>query len=538
MMPANGGQGMRVLIIDGYVDEPGNLGVPPYFGIYPRYLAGAAESAGAEADYFTIDDWRGEGIPLEGYDAAAIIGGTAVPGKYLAAMPASPQELERLFASLFTKRFPIVPVGPMTACTGGDPVARFHDIIKNGEAKDRKMTMAEWNDWAVRGALLAKKAFRGKPMMAEVETYRGCVRYFTGGCSFCIEPSKGKPVFRKPKDVVREIKALCGAGMEHIRLGGQTCIFSYMADGVGKTETPKPSPESIEELFSSIKKSAPDLRTLHVDNGNPAVIAENLKEARKVAHLLVEYCTSGNVVALGLESADPVVAKENNLNSTADQAFKAIKLLNEVGGERGENGLPKLLPGINFLGGLKGETQNTYKLNLAFLESILLSKLLIRRINVRQVKWQSATGRRFFDRTSFLRFKEAVRERIDNPMLSKLVPEGTVLREVYTELHDGNTTFGRQMGSYPLLVGIPYKMDLGVWLDVTIVGHGKRSVTGVEHPINVNTANVRALEALPGIGRKRALRLFHKRPMDNWNDVLNALDDEDAARRIEDLITF
>ncbi|MCK4718043.1 MAG: hypothetical protein KAT70_05180, partial [Thermoplasmata archaeon] len=325
-----------------------------------------------------------------------------------------------------------------------------------------------------------------------------------------------------------------------------------------------------------------------VDNANPAVIASHPEESEEIAKLLVEHCTAGNVVALGLESADPVVAAENDLYATPKQTLDAIKMLNRVGGERGDTGLPELLPGINFLGGLKGETKQTYDLNLAFLEDITYSKLLLRRINIRQVAWSAemlrgriggdggggkrgrgvggetgsggkkgggvggtevgmrwgregarAGGKRggngagkFFDRTRFLRFKESVRERIDRPMLRRLLPEGVILKDVYLEINDGNVTFGRQMGTYPLLVGIPYKMETGEWVDVAITSHGRRSVTGISYPMDINNAPVRALEALPGIGRKRALRIFHKRPIRTEEELVLALEEKDVVDRV------
>jgi len=39
---------MRVLIIDGYVDEPACLGVPPYMSPDPRYIAGALVEKGIQ----------------------------------------------------------------------------------------------------------------------------------------------------------------------------------------------------------------------------------------------------------------------------------------------------------------------------------------------------------------------------------------------------------------------------------------------------------------------------------------------------------
>lgn len=38
-------------------------------------------------------------------------------------------------------------------------------------------------------------------------------------------------------------------------------------------------------------------------------------------------------------------------------------------------------------------------------------------------------------------------------------------------------TFGRQMGSYPILVGISEKLPLGEFVDVRVTGHGFRSIS-------------------------------------------------------------
>ena len=51
----------------------------------------------------------------------------------------------------------------------------------------------------------------------------------------------------------------------------------------------------------------------------------------------------------------------------------AVKLLNEVGSKRGTNGMPELLPGLNFVFGLEGETKKTFELNYNFLQNIFIS---------------------------------------------------------------------------------------------------------------------------------------------------------------------
>ena len=46
---------MTYTILDCYTDEPAGLGVPPYLGIYPRYVAGYLNE---DVNYITIDDLR------------------------------------------------------------------------------------------------------------------------------------------------------------------------------------------------------------------------------------------------------------------------------------------------------------------------------------------------------------------------------------------------------------------------------------------------------------------------------------------------
>ena len=50
----------RVVILDGYTDEPAGLGVPPYIGTYPRLIAGAfwLYDKSIKINYYTIDEVR------------------------------------------------------------------------------------------------------------------------------------------------------------------------------------------------------------------------------------------------------------------------------------------------------------------------------------------------------------------------------------------------------------------------------------------------------------------------------------------------
>lgn len=529
---------MKALLLDGYTDEPACLGVPPFISPYARLAFGALASAGAEVAYATIDQCRSRTVRLERYDLLAVIRNIAVPGKYLRGMPASDKELLEI-ASSFSGRSAAslgvaienVPSNLRAAfdhLATGDFDASIHDLATKGEFVHRRRTYEEWNSWLARGAsACAHHPDYGGPLIAEVQMYRGCVRYISGGCKFCIEPLFGDVQFRGPSDILAEVEALANAGVRNFRLGAQSCVYCYMSDETGTSETPTPNPGAISKLLKGVQAVArPEV--FHLDNANPAVIAEHPKESREVTKAIAEYCTSGNVLAFGLESADPKVASANNLNATAEQTLKAIELVNEIGAARGPTGLPLVLPGINFVCGLDGETKETYRLNLEFLREVASRGLMLRRINIRQVIPSRGEFPGVRSKADFSKFKRAVREEIDGPLLERLVPDRTILRSVYAEVREGGRTYGRQVGTYPLLVSIPYAVEIGTRIDVAITGRGFRSVNGVEHPTDANTATLSMLEAIPGIGKRRAMSIVRKRPFTTEAGLWQLFDEPNA----------
>ena len=565
----NSNERMKIAILDCYIDEPTCLGVPPYISPYPRYIAGAIWSVDKSIDvrYLTIDDLRKEtekSKTIEEVEILVVIAGMIVPGKYLSTYPAHPKEIRRYLENL-AKPIKIlcgpaavfgfgVGGGSKTKELGelfdfvvkGDPEIFIRDFLKEGESVDldaRRESAREIRDFAIKGAAIVKQ-HQNYPdyLIAEIETYRGCPRSISGGCSFCAEPLKGLPDFRLAEDIVEEIRALYDNGVRHFRIGNQPCIFSYNAKDVGKEEFPRPNPEAVERLFRGIRRVAPNLKTLHIDNANPGVIARYPEESKKIAKIICKYHTPGDVAAFGVESADPKVIKENNLKAYPEDVIKAVEILNEVGSKRGYNGLPELLPGLNFVFGLKGESKETFVRNFNLLKEILDRGLMIRRINLRQVI--PLPGTRMYEigekiikkhREIFRRFKKKVREEIDRKMLKRILPLGTVMRDVYTEMHIGKITFARQLGSYPILVGIPGKLDLRKFIDVKVIDYGYRSITAIPYPLEINKIPIETLEAIPGIGRKRALRIARARPISGRKDLLNILDDENIARKLMDL---
>jgi radical SAM superfamily enzyme with C-terminal helix-hairpin-helix motif len=123
---------------------------------------------------------------------------------------------------------------------------------------------------------------------------------------------------------------------------------------------------------------------------------------------------------------------------------------------------------------------------MKWLRRILDEGLMLRRINIRQVNIFEGTplhrevGNKFIKKNKkyYWKWRNKVRQEIDYPMLKRVAPEGTLMRKVRTEIYDGKTTFGRQIGTYPLIVGIKGRIGLNEFVDVEVKSHMLRSITG------------------------------------------------------------
>ena len=542
------------LILDGYEDEPTAFGVPPYVGFHIRYVCGVLEQHKIDYTYMTIDQWRltsqqeREDL-LRNTEGFVCIAGAVVPGRYIRGTPISrkestelirllPRDIPALFGGWAVrgwKQQGWLPLRSNLFLAVQDTDATLNQFLKNGTWKHERRNAEEWTTWAQLGATskavthhpdLGTDEKKG-PLTYEVEVYQGCVR-FKRGCKFCIEPKKGIPIWRTPEDIIREVKLAHDSGVQHVRLGGMTDTYTYMAEGVKDLEYPIPNPEPIAQLLHGLREDD-RLGILHTDNGNPSIIAENIEPSTEITKTLVETLSDGAVLSFGLESADPSVHAANWLNCDAQQLKTALRLINQYGRGRGERGLPKLLPGLNFIAGLNGERPETYDMNLNLLRELRNEGLLLRRINIRQVEGE---GFQEIPQSEFKQFKSAVRETIDTPLLQELFPLGHVLRDVHWETHDGRTrlpvhlteehtgkhihgraglTFGRQIGAYPILIGVPYHIPLESSSNIMITGHGARSITGVEVGLDINSVTEKQLEAIPGIGKKGAWNLISAR---------------------------
>ena len=534
----------RAVLIDGYIDEPAALGVPPYISPYVRYVYGALRKRDFDVSYPTIDEIRAKNHWNLETDPLVVYGGVTVPGHYLSGSPITLSEVRKIV--LHSKAGLKIIGGPLTRTytLKGGTISRipdiegaiavrgdlwaFLDMYLSGGKPDIYIrdNYALVNELAIFGAELIRNHPKFPNVICEVEVSRGCERM--SFCSFCTEPLlHGRLRSRDVEGILKEIEALCKAGCRAFRLGRSANILAYMAE----KNNFKVLPEALLDLYTGIRNACPSLEVLHTDNANPSFIVSNLPESLRAIETIAKHNTPGDILSFGAESFDPAVTKANNIGSKPEDVKKAIEIVNEIGGFR-EGGIPKLLPGINILYGLIGESEKTYEMNYRFLKDILEEGLLLRRINIRQVMVHPGTPlhhhykqHKFkLKKHLFKQWKDRIRREVDLPMMKKVFPKGTVIRGVIPEEKRGKLLLARPLATYPVLIGTYSKISQKS--DVIIVNHGGRSLTGVKYPFDVNNASYEELTSIEGIGDGRAREIIMKRPFKDIDDMENKLEKE------------
>ncbi|NMB24256.1 MAG: radical SAM protein [Firmicutes bacterium] len=526
-----------IMLVDGYLDEPSCLGVPPYISPQIRYAYGALLDLGIDPSritYVTIDELRRDKDryldTAKRAHAVVVIAGATVPGRYLGGRPISLREISQL--AMDVEPVPLVLGGPIVLCqeavpgvdfTCGEIAATSLQALLGGKAEpdgnDQQLWAARIARFAILGAELTTKHPSFPHVVCELETFRGCPRQ--QNCAFCSEGLKQVRYQRPVEDVVKEVEALARLGNRYYRLGCQTDLFSYGAKA--RQGQLYPEPAVIRDLYQGIRQVAPDLEVLHLDNVNPATIMRDPQASKAIMEIICQYNTPGDVAAFGLESADLAVLTANQVETSPEETLEAIRLMNEIGGQR-RDGIPLLLPGLNLIHGLAGERRETIELNFSYLRGLLEQDLLVRRINIRQVLSWGDYREVKLSPWRFQEYKERVNTEINKPMLQKIFPSGTILRGVHIEEVKGQISFGRQLGSYPILVGIPGEEPIGSILNVVVIDHGYRSITALPVPFHINRASVARLAAIPGMGRRRATRVFLANPIADAHHLEEILD--------------
>ncbi|MEU5417843.1 radical SAM protein [Streptomyces sp. NPDC020667] len=495
-----------LVILDCYTVEPSGLGVPPYLSTYVRNAWSALTAARPDKDvrYLTIDDvrWclaggqpalpppfsdrltysatvnRDRAIALLGEaEAVVVIAGDKVPSVHLHAVNGSEEDISRAMACVRGRRYLLGPLATYAIETPAAYAGLFdalhtHTITSSNEAGGSRTAAPYPQLRADRNSFTGLVEQMPWTPIAEIELYRGCTRRHF--CTFCNEPAKSPlVVHRDVDDVLEEVTQLYAAGVRNFRLGQQTCFFSYQ----GRDE------KAIRTLLGSIRERCPELEVLHIDNADPLAVAAPV--GKRIARTVAEFCTEGNCAPMGIESFDPVVIERNTLTCTPDVLMRAVENVNEAGAERGPGGLPKLLPGLNLIYGLPGETHATHMANLRGLGRIHDAGLLCHRTNVRRARAFPGTplaaeapatvpSAEHFDT-----WKADIDHGWDEPMKQRVYPTGLRLPGMHSYFVDERGTWFRRLGSYSIqVVEKDAAVPVATPADLVVTGHAPRMIYG------------------------------------------------------------
>lgn len=494
------------VIIDCYTDEPSGLGVPPYLGVHSRYLAGSLKKKGKEYYYLTIDDirvsngethyekgtWNKRIINttknkdnaqqiLSDADNIYVVMGCFVEYEYVSAFPPSFKEVEKLLEKYSNKNKVLfyalggselsqkllnktIPDGLFNEIIFGNVYNYFFDKENNKFSPNYDLL----REVAILSADMLKQLSR--PMIIELESATGCNR--KPGCTFCIESIRGLPLqFRDLEHILQEVKALYDNGARYLRIGKQPNFYAYM----------NCDPDEIEKLLKGIRELCPELKTFHIDNVSPHNVPT--REGERITELIVKYCTSGNIAPFGVESFDPKIREVCNLNGSLEDVHNSIAIINKYGKERGEDGMPKFLPGINIIYGLSGQGEKTLKYNLDNFKRILESDCYVRRVFVR--KLTSPYGEQFDEHQvkedgEFEFWKAEIEKNFIFPMLKKVYPIGLELRDIRMEMYKDGNSILRKMGTCPIRILIEGKeLIIDEFYNVKVIGYvSERTLLG------------------------------------------------------------
>jgi len=485
------------IILDCYSDEPSGYGVPLFLGVHQRYISAALNYFGRRHFYLTIDDLRyaknkRKKLPpgntdistlnltlnvnktlklLNEADTIYIVMGCFVDYKYLSALPPKDLELYELIKEFKARKVLFYVLGGKVELPSKflkSPLFKHVDKVVTGLAYNF-LLKGETNSFSPNYDLLAKITKTGAPILdqiglprvIEIESMIGCN---WAKCSFCIERLRGYPVrFREVDDIIADIVASYNYGARYFRIGRNPNFYYYMEQDVPK----------MEALLYGIRSQCPEIKVLHIDNVNPESVVT--PQGHEITKLIVKYCTSGNIAPFGIESFDPKVRKINTLNATVDQIMEAISILNECGREKGENGAPRFLPGVNLIYNLPGQRPETLDYNLYYLRQIMDKGYQTQRLFFR--KCTSPLGVSIEDPTTrgeskeYEEWKQQIYENYAIPMLKRVFPIGTVLKNARVEIwKDGNSVL-RQLGTCPPRIVIKNQLlPIGKEYDVVVRG--------------------------------------------------------------------
>ena len=477
----------KTVILDCYTDEPSGYGVRPYLGTHQIHLAQALSYKKETFSYLTIDDLRyanGEKETentnirtlnttknaddaldiVKNAETIYIIMGCFVEYKYFSCEPPSIEEVYEFLRNAKARKILFYVLGVESNICANYPSTKLAQIIdqicigntyrfvlENSSSENFLLPNYNLLDTISSQPVHIIEQLRF-PILAEIETGTGCN---TPTCSYCIEAKRHiRPTYREPDSIIKQINALYKSGVRHFRLGRQPNFFHYQYN----------STEKLNKLLSGIREICPAIQTLHIDNVNMNSVVE--PHGREFVKLVTKYCTDGNVAPFGIESFDDNVRRATHIFGSSDKIMKAIEIVNEYGSEIGANGFPKLLPGINLMHGLPGQTNNTHSVNMVFLEKIYRNNLQTHRLFYRYMT--PAEGVISFkgnkDLDYYNKCKKEIMDSFVIPMQNRVYPTGRQLNGFREVVFENGNSFLRALGTCSIKIMvenkklIPYNM--------------------------------------------------------------------------------
>lgn len=494
----------QIVILDCYTDEPSGYGVRPYLGTHQLHLSQVLSHIGIVHHFITIDDLRyaasvrGMVMPssdpratrnttknaaraldlISTADRILVILGCFVDYDYFSCVPPRVDEVAHYLKNVSAETVAYFALGVPAKSSSklvlpAGSIASFSQIQFGNayrhanagfpacppstfHAPDYKL-LEEIS--TTPPDLLSQIT---DPVICEIETGTGCNH---PSCSFCIESlRKQRVVYRSPESIVNQVKTLYDSGIRHFRLGRQPNIYSYQ----------RANPSRFEALLGGIREACPEIRMLHVDNANAIDVVT--PAGIQFTKILVEYGTAGNVAPMGIESFDEKVRRLNTVRGSVDDIMRAIEIVSSHGKERGTNGLPKLLPGINLIHGLPGADSASHAENLRCLRLILDQGFMTFRTFYRDLAPPTGVSLNrlsFVTKPKYEHYRRDIVEQFVIPMQEKVYPAGITLRGDWEIVQKGGEMHGRLFGSTPIRIALEGQVSpgCGIPLSVNVTGN-------------------------------------------------------------------
>ncbi|MBS1596100.1 MAG: radical SAM protein [Bacteroidetes bacterium] len=481
----------KTVIVDCYTDEPSGYGVRPYMGTHQIHLSQALEYLKIPHTYLTIEDLRyssgnfkSDGSNtnlhilnrtrnaenakeiLQAADTIYLIMGCFVNYQYFSSVPPESDEVYEYLKDTQAKKILFYVMGTKDGISDEFQKSKLKPILteyEHGNTYRYVLEKAAATDISLdkvtdllkpNYGLLAKISECDAPIInqlrypiiAEIETGTGCN---TPTCTFCIESVRSpKVTYREPEDIIKQVATLYRQGVRHFRLGRQPNFYHFHKQDVSK----------MEALLYGIRASCPDIETLHVDNVNMINVLS--QQGIEITQLIVKYCTSGNITPFGIESFDREVRKQNRVTGTPEEVLRAIEIINKYGQEKGADGNPKLLPGVNLIHNLNGHNEKTHEINLKHLETILNNGWQTQRLYYRNMTRPTGVSFEKND-TSYSNYDQCFKDITDSyvlPMQQKLyLNEPTIIRDMREVVVKGGNSYLRTLGTCPIRVEVQGK---------------------------------------------------------------------------------